>query len=131
MRRLSHSLPRCCSPKGKSGSNPTPIPLNSLTGEFKIGSWSCRVLFVDDSCKRALSLNVLRKLAGKVHVLCLQETHGLPFEVSAELRSLLPGWQVLHSSCHDRGSLNITAAGWASVVISPRTIGIADFEHKM
>ena len=35
------------------------------------------------------------------HILCLQETHGLPYEVLTELGTLLPGWCVLHSSCQD------------------------------
>ena len=67
------------------------MPLGPLCGSFELGTWNCRVLFIGDPAKRSLSLNFLGKLAMKGHILCLQETHGLPNEVLAELGTLLPG----------------------------------------
>ena len=94
-------------------------------------SWNCRGLFIDDSRKRALSLKFLRQVAGGVHILALQETHGLPGEVLAEIRSLLPGWLVIHSACINRDSINTSAAGGVAILISPSIASISSCEHKV
>ena len=58
-----------------------------------------------------LLVNFLGKFALKGHILCLQETNGLPFEVLTALGTLRPGWQVLHSSCQDVHGLDVGASG--------------------
>ena len=81
--------------KERSGPNQTPLPLGP-----------------SQECARLVScFKCLPKLAVRLQTLCLQETHDLPFEVLAELGVLLPGWEVLHSSCQDVDALDLGAAG--------------------
>ena len=54
--------------------------------------------------------------------MCLQETHGLPFEVLTELGILLPGWLVHHSSCHDVHGLDAGGLGGVAILICPEVV---------
>ena len=69
------------------------------------------------------------KVGSENHILCLQETHGLPFEVFTELGSLLPGWRALHSACLDVHGISNGAAGGVAILICPNTANVCDFKH--
>jgi len=76
-------------------------------------------------------LHFLRKLASRGHILCLQETHGLPFEVLTELGILLPGWQVLHSSRQDVHGLELGGLGGVAILICPKIVEFCDIKHTV
>ena len=124
-------MPKWCWIKGRSGPNRSALPLGPLRGLFKIGTWNCRGLFIGDPAKRALSLHFLGKLAKKGHILCLQETHGLPNEVSTELCTLLPGWHVKHSSCLDVDGIDAGGPGGVAILICPKIVEFCDIEHTI
>ena len=107
------------------------MPLGPLCGSFRVGTWNCRGLFIGDPAKRALSLNFLGKLAKKGHILCLQETHGLPMEVITELCSLLPGWLVKHSSCLDSDGIDAGGLGGVAILICPKIAEFCDVKHTI
>ena len=117
--------------KGKSGPNRSALPLGPLAGSFKIGTWNCRGLFIGSPAKRVLSCEFLEKLALKGHILCLQETHGLPNEVLTELSTLLPGWLVKHSSCHDVHGIDAGGLGGVAILIRPKIVEFCDITHTM
>ena len=95
-------------------------------------TWNCRGLFSGDPSNRALCFRFLRKLAMRTHILCLQETHGLPFEVFSELGSLLlPGWRALHSSCLDVHGIDTGAAGGVAILICPNIVKVCDIKQTI
>ena len=104
-------LPKWYWIKGRSGPNRSALPLGPLCGSFKIGTWNCGGLFIGDPAKRTLSLVFWGKLTKKGHILCLQETRGLPSDVITELSTLLPGWLVKHSSCLDVNGIDAGGLG--------------------
>ena len=125
------SLPRWWQIGGRSGPNRVPFPLGQNAGTFKVCTWNCRGLFIGDPVNRALCFNFLRKLPLKSHILCFQETHGLPFEVFTELGSLPPGWRALHSACLDVHGISNGAAGGVAILICPNIANVCDLKHTV
>ena len=122
--QLNLSLPKWWQIRERSGPDRVPLPFGLNAGTFKVCTWSCRGFFIGDPVNRALCLKFLRKLALRTHILCLQETHGLPLEVFTELGSLLPGWRALHSACLDVHGIDTGAAGGVDILSCPNIVKV-------
>ena len=129
--KSSFCLPKWYWIKGRSGPNRSALPLGPLCGSFMVGTWNCRGLFIGNPAKRALSLYFLGKLAKKGHILCLQETYGLPYEVLTELCTLLAGWLVQHSSCHDVHGLDAGGLVGVAILSCPKIVEFCDIKHTV
>ena len=71
------------------------------------------------------------KIGKERHILCLQETHGLPFEVITEISALLPGWLVKHSSCLDPDGIEAGGLGGVAILICPKIVEFCDIKHTI
>ena len=85
-----------------------------------------------DIVKRMKALGYLSRIARNRHILCLNEVHGLPSEVLAELRSILPNWKFWYSPCFDaEGSLD-PAKGGVLFLVCPDLCKVAThIEHTV
>ena len=61
----------------------------------------------------------LRNFGKKVHILCLQEMHGLEVEVNQFLARVLPHWKIFHSACVSSDGLQLHSSGGIVIAICP------------
>ena len=61
----------------------------------------------------------IRSISKGIHILCLQEVHGLEGEAALFLSGILPGWKVCHSACLSGDGLALRASGGVLIAICP------------
>ena len=108
-----------------------PCHLAILVAPSRLVLGAVGAFFIGDSIKRAVCLKFFRKLALRSRLLCVQETHGLPFEVFTELGILFPGWRALHSSCLDVHGIDTGAAGGVAVLICLNIVKLCYIKHTV
>ena len=85
--------------------------------ELQVLIWNGRGTVMRDPEQRSTMGNQLISMSKHAKVICLQEVHGLHFDVVAQLLAWLPQWTCFHSPCVNvDGTVNGNAGGDAILV---------------